>query len=149
MNINKAVKSLVLYAEKEGLIEKEDEIFSINRILEALGLDSFEDCGVYDNKDLEALLAEILDFACENGPCETSTVYRDLFDTKIMGLLVNRPSEIIKRFYEEYEKSPKAATEYFYHLSRKSDYIREYRIKNDVKCVTHNDYGYIDIKINL
>ena len=149
MNNNKAVKSLVLYAEKEGLIEKEDEIFSINRILEALGLDSFEDCGVYDNKDLEALLAEILDFACENGLCENSTVYRDLFDTKIMGLLVNRPSEIIKRFYEEYEKSPKAATEYFYHLSRKSDYIREYRIKNDVKWVTHTDYGDIDITINL
>ena len=37
----------------------------------------------------------------------------------------------IKTFNEKYEESPETATDWYYHISRKSDYIREYRIKND------------------
>ncbi len=149
MNIFEAVKSLVLYAERENLIEKDDEIFEINRILEALSLDEFKDCGADENADLQSILKVILDYACENGLCENSVVFRDLFDTKIMGLLIPRPSEVIKKFNEEYKKSPLDATEYYYRLSRKSDYIREYRVKNDMKWVTKTEYGDIDITINL
>ncbi len=148
MNINEAVFSLVSYAEKQGLIEKEDKIFAVNRIIEALSMASIEKAEPAD-APLEEILKAILDYACENGLCENSVVYRDLFDTKIMGLLTPRPSEVIKRFNEEYEKSPEAATDYYYHLSRKSDYIREYRVKNDLKWITKTDYGDIDITINL
>lgn len=49
--------------------------------------------------------------------------------TKIMGLLMPRPSEVIRTFNEKYEKSPKEATDYYYKLSQDSDYIRRYRIK--------------------
>lgn len=149
MNIFEAIKSLTVYAEREKLIEKDDEIFTINKILEALSLDEFKDCGADENADLQSILKVILDYACENGLCENSVVFRDLFDTKIMGLLIPRPSEVIKKFNEEYKKSPLDATEYYYNLSKKSDYIREYRIKNDMKWVTKTEYGDIDITINL
>lgn len=43
MNIYEAISSLVFYGEKEGLIEKEDEIYTRNRIMTVLSLDSFED----------------------------------------------------------------------------------------------------------
>ena len=36
---------------------------------------------------LKALLKELLDYAVEKGLTENSIVYRDLFDTKLMGLL--------------------------------------------------------------
>lgn len=149
MKIDEAVLALVNYAEKAGLIEKEDKIYSVNRIIEALGLDGIEECSVPENTELEEILKVILDYACENGLCEDSVVFRDLFDTKIMGLLTPRPSEVIKKFFSEYEKSPEAATEFYYDFSRKTDYIRDYRIKNDVKWVTKTEYGDIDITVNL
>ncbi len=148
MTVFEAIKALTLYAEKNGLIEKEDEIFYINQVCQILNIDSFEECEAKDC-ELEAILAVLLDYAVENGLCEEGVVFRDLFDTRIMGLLTPRPSEVIKRFNEEYEKSPESATEYYYSLAKKSDYIREYRIKNDVKWITETEYGDIDITINL
>lgn len=149
MKIDAAVFALVDYAEKAGLIEKADRVYSVNRILEALHMDGIETCEVPKNADLEEILKSILDYACANGLCEDSVVYRDLFDTKIMGLLTPRPSAVIEKFFSEYEKSPEAATSFYYDFSRKTDYIRDYRIKNDIKWITETEYGDIDITVNL
>ena len=149
MTISTLIKSLVLYLEKEGLILKEDEIWATNKILEVLNLSSFDEDSVAEEMDLEEILKGILDYACENGLCENSVVYRDLLDAKIMGAVLPRPSEVIRTFKEKYSESPEKATEYYYHLARKSDYIREYRVKNDMKWVTPTEYGDIDITINL
>lgn len=150
MTIDSAIKSLVKYGIKEGLLDKFDERWAVNRVLEVLALDAIEsDAETFENATLEELLKILLDFACEKGLCEDSVVYRDLFDTKIMGAICPRPSEVIRKFKGLYDESPKKATEYYYNISRKSDYIREYRIKNDVKWVTPTEYGDIDITINL
>lgn len=148
MNIFEAIKSLVKYAIDNEMIEKEDEIWAINRICEALKIDSFEESEAKES-DLEKILAVILDYAVKNGLCEDSVVYRDLFDTKIMGLITPRPSDVIKKFKSLYEKSPKDATDFYYKLSQDSNYIRKYRIKNDLKWITKTEYGDIDITINL
>lgn len=149
MNIFEAINSLVAYGVKEGLIEECDKIWAVNRILEILDLDSMEtDSKVY-NADLETILKTILDYAVEKGLCEDSVVYKDLFDTKVMGVLTPRPSEVIKTFNKKYAESPEEATDWYYHLALKSDYIREYRIKNDVKWITKTQYGDIDMTINL
>ena len=148
MNIFEAIKSLVKYAIDNEMIEKEDEIWAINRICEALKIESFEESEAKE-RDLEKILAVILDYAVKNGLCEDSVVYRDLFDTKIMGLITPRPSDVIKKFKSLYEKSPKDATDFYYKLSQDSDYIRRYRIKNDLKWITKTEYGDIDITINL
>ena len=76
-------------------------------------------------------------------------VYRDLFDTRLMGALRPRPSEVTDKFNELYSVSPKAATDYFYKLSQDSDYIRRYRVEKDIKWVTATEYGDLDITINL
>ena len=150
MKIDVAVVSLVDYAERAGLIEKEDKIFSVNRILEALNLDGIEECEPLENAELEDILKSILDYACENGLCENSVVYRDLFDTKLMSAVTPRPSEVISNFYELYDElSPEAATDYYYKLSRDTDYIRRYRIVKDMKWKTQTPYGELDITVNL
>lgn len=148
MNINTAVKSLVRYAIDNEMIEKWDEIWAINTVCQALNMDSFEDCEA-ENAELEDILASILDYAVENGLCEDSVVYRDLFDTKIMGLLTPRPSEVISKFQFLYIRDKKSATDYYYKLCQDSNYIRRYRIKNDLKWITKTEYGDIDITINL
>ena len=150
MTVSSAVKSLVKYAEKYGLIDSLDETWAVNAILGVLELDSIEeDADVFESSSAEEFLKVLLDYACQKGKCQDSVVYRDLLDTKIMGVLTPRPSAVIKKFKECFRESPEKATEYYYELSRKTDYIREYRIKNDIKWVTSTDYGDIDITINL
>lgn len=149
MTVSSAIRTLVEYAVDEGLIDGLDRVWAVNRLLEVMCLDSIDAGEPVKGASLEDVLKTLLDDACERGVCENSVVYRDLFDTKLMGVLTPVPSEVIKTFNALYEESPEKATEYYYHLSRKSDYIREYRIKNDVKWITPTEYGDIDITINL
>ena len=150
MTVSEAIKTLVEYGVREGLLDSLDEKWAVNRLLEIMGLDSIDaEAQAVEGATLEDILRVLLDDACERGICENSVVYRDLFDTKLMGAITPRPSEVIKKFNSLYEESPQKATEFYYHISRKSDYIREYRIKNDVKWVTPTEYGDIDITINL
>ena len=147
------IRKLTAYGILTGLVPEEDKIYTINRLLELFQLQEIDDCEEEENvcvEDLEGILAEMLDDAYEAGLMEeNSVVYRDLFDTKIMSLLVPRPSEVISKFNELYKKDKKAATDYFYTLSCDSKYIRRYRIKKDLKWTTDTEYGTLDITINL
>ena len=231
--IRQNIRKLVKYGLLTGLIEKEDEIYTVNRLLELFGLEEFgegselpegmdgvvsaEGMDSGDNMDgkasrdpeesterqmnarkegcnpgepgegmceeerhcsgerrhssgertsgetrqgsgeealaaeLEGILNRMCDYGCENGLIvEDSVVYRDLFDTKIMSMLMPRPSEVIRRFRQLYEtESPRAATDYYYRLSQDSDYIRRYRIARDMKWIAPTKYGDLDITINL
>ncbi len=149
MTVDQAITALVNYAVKEKLIEKEDKIFAANSVLGVLALDGFEYDESAGEPALEEILACLLDDACERGVCEDSVVYRDLLDTEIMGTLTPRPSYVIEKFRENYAVSPEKATNFYYNFSRKTDYIREYRIRNDMKWVTPTEYGDIDVTINL
>lgn len=149
--IRQNIRKLVKYGLLTGLIEKEDEIYTVNRLLELFELDEPGEDGdaAMTVEELEAVLKEMLDYACEKGMIEDSIVYRDLFDTKIMGLLTPRPSDVIRTFREKYDKDPAEATDYFYKLSRDTDYIRRYRIEKDQKWISSTKYGDLDITINL
>ncbi len=146
-----SIKKLVCYGLEKGLIEEEDRVYTVNRLLEALGLDAYEEPKEeYTDIDLEQTLAELLDYACEKGLCQNSIAYRDLFDTKLMGLLTPRPSEVTRRFGEIFDKQgAAAATDYFYKFSQDTDYIRRYRIKKDMRWLAPTEYGELDITINL
>ena len=148
--IDQAITELVQYGLDTGLVAPEDKIFVTNQILEALGLESYEETpGSRGAEELEQILKEITDYAVEKELIADSIVYRDLFDTKIMGKLVPLPSMVSHKFYELYQEGPKKATDYFYQLSQDSDYIRRYRIKKDQKWITETPYGEMEITINL
>lgn len=151
--IQKNIRKLVQYGLQTGLITEADKIYTTNRLLELFRLDELEedDADVTMSTDeLEDVLAGMMDYAYEQGiMTENSIVYRDLFDTKIMSMLVPRPSEVISVFEEKYQRDPKEATDYFYKLSQDTDYIRRYRIKKDQKWVAATKYGDLDITINL
>lgn len=154
ITIEKRINQLVSYGLKTGLLEEEDCIYTTNRLLELFELDGPGGPADGDGQEetpLEEILSDLLDYAYENGMMkENSIVYRDLFDTRIMSLLMPRPSEVIARFQELYDnKGAEAATDYFYKLSQDSDYIRRYRIKKDRKWVSDTPYGALDITINL
>ena len=147
MNIFDAIRQLLDYGEGV-LFEKEDRVYCQNLILDVLGLDSMED-GAAGDAELCEILKVMLDYACEKDIIEDSVTYRDLFDTKIMNCMMPRPSAVIKKFNTLYAENPEKATEYYYELSRKSDYIRTYRVRNDMKWIAPTPYGDMDITINL
>ncbi len=151
MTIYEAIRQLVNYGLDTGLVEKNDEIYTINRLLELFQLDEYEEPGTPDEKaELEDILKNMLDYAADQGILKENSIgYRDLFDTKIMGLLTGRPNEIISRFRKLYEISPREATDYYYKFSQDTDYIRRYRIKKDLKWTAPTIYGDLDITINL
>jgi len=132
------------------LIEPTDRTFCANYLIALLGLDDFSDERSVSDDELSVILGRLCDYAYNNGLIEEDSVtFRDLFDTKIMGVLIPRPSEFIRNFNARYALSPADATDYFYDLSISSNYIRSDRIKKDVKWVVNSEYGDIDITINL
>ena len=158
MNIYGNIKALVTYGLETGLLEREDEIFTTNRLLELFELDEMEEdttdipekISAAEGGMLEKILGEMMDYAHEAGLMpEDDITHRDLFDTKIMSMLMPRPNEVIRKFHELYKNSPQEATDYFYKLSQDSDYIRRYRIIKDQKWVAPTKYGDLDITINL
>lgn len=161
--IQERILELTEYGLVTGLITEDDKIYTINRLMELLEIDEMED-RVFEayaarqpmtqqtaEESLEDILAEMMDYAYEKGIMkENSIVYKDLFDTKIMGILVPRPAEVRARFKDLYEHtSAQAATDYFYKLSCDSNYIRRQRIKKDRKWTTETEFGTLDITINL
>ncbi|MCD7765152.1 MAG: UDP-glucose--hexose-1-phosphate uridylyltransferase [Lachnospiraceae bacterium] len=171
--IQHEITRLVQYGLATGLILPEDAIFTANRVLELLKIDALEESaedeirqsvnkmtGSADKQgesyagqiveQLPDILCAICDYAYEAGILEENTIgYRDLFDTKVMSLLVDRPSNVIRRFNELYQKDPKQATDYYYKFSQDTDYIRRYRIAKDMKWIAPTEYGDLDITINL
>lgn len=155
--IHTYIYKLIAYGGETGLVPGRDMVFTTNRLLELFQLDELSEIeedmedSCISIRDLEEILAGMLDYAYEKGMIpENNIVYRDLFDTKIMSMLMPRPSEVIETFYEKYNRiSPEAATDFYYLLSCDSDYIRRYRIAKDLKWVTPTKYGELDITINL
>lgn len=161
--IQERILELVKYGLTTGLVDPADEVYTVNRLLEVLGVDDIEDetfekveaqpawTQEEAEEKLEGILEDMMTYAYDNGIMkENSIVYKDLFDTKLMGCLVNAPSVIRARFKDLYDnESSLAATDYFYKLSCDSNYIRRYRIKKDLKWTADTEFGILDITINL
>lgn len=144
-----AIAGLADYAVRAGLIEPMDRVWAVNQILQALGLSDWTEPAPCAPRPLEELLRDILDWAVEQGRISDDVTSRDLLDTELMGRLTPRPSQVAADFRRRYEVSPQSATDWYYDLSRKSDYIRTYRVARDWKWVTPTPYGELDITINL
>ena len=144
------IKALVEYGVRTGLIEAEDMIYTRNRLLEALCEEDYADEEAEQSENLALLLDGLCDEAVKRGIIEDGATSRDLFDTKLMGLLTPRPSDVNRTFRALYKESPEKATDWFYKLCGDCNYIRRDRVARDLKWV-YNDprFGAIDITINL
>ncbi len=148
--MNRYLFALVEYGVKNHLIEQEDRIWALNRILEVMGLSDVE---LPTEEPLSCPLHEILEAltqdAVSRGLVDDNQVARDLFDTKLMGVITPAPHEVRRTFETLYARNPQAATDWYYQLSQNTNYIRRDRIAKDVKWIYPSDYGPLDITINL
>ncbi|MBP1569895.1 MAG: UDP-glucose--hexose-1-phosphate uridylyltransferase, partial [Oscillospiraceae bacterium] len=121
----------------------------INRLLDLLEKPDYEPSDEPQPEDIEDILAGILEYAVENGLCDDNITAKDIFDTRIMGAITPMPREIVRTFWEKYEKDPVEATDWYYKFSCDTDYIRRYRIKKDMRWKYESEYGELDVTINL
>lgn len=149
--VTTAIQELVNYGLTHHLINEDDKIYTTNRLLELLEISEFvPDTSVPSNRELVCILDDILSYALEHKLIDDDTItLKDLFDTKVMGLITPPPSYVRNTFREKYMVSPKEATDYYYEFSKATNYIRKDRIAKDVKWATDTAFGPIDITINL
>ena len=148
MTVNGYLTALVEYGLKTGLIQDCDRTYIINQLLMTMGLDSYEEEAA-PSMELEDILAGLLSDAVSRGVIEDNITAKDLFDTKLMGVLTPLPREVRAMFAALYAEDPQKATDWYYTLSQDTDYIRRYRIKKDLRWKTATEYGDLDITINL
>ncbi len=144
-----AVQKLIDYAIKSELITSDDMYVIRNQLMEALKLTDWEENdAVYSGESIDEILAPMITYACENGIISDTANSRDLFDTKLMGILTPMPREVIAEFKRRYAADPKEATDWYYDFSKKLNYVRAGRIAKDMKWEYPCEYGTLDITIN-
>ena len=147
--MNKLISELVNYGLQKNLVHADDKTYVINQLIELFKKPEFQWVDV-EPRQLCEILNDMNDQAVAMGLIEEDTItYRDLFDTKVMGLLTPPPSVIRSKFKEAYMEDPKKATDFYYAFSKATNYIRTDRVVKDQKWVTDSEYGLIDITINL
>ena len=149
--IDQLISELVAYGLENGLIDDADKVYVTNGLLELFQRQDYQEPEKLGKpRKLQLILDDLLEFALSQGILEDDTVtMRGLLDTKIMGILTPAPSVVRKIFEEKYQVSPKAATEFYYHFSQATNYIRTDRIIKDEKWETDTEFGKMDITINL
>ena len=146
-----AIERLLKQAAVTGLLDREDEVYTRNQIMSLLGLDEFQegqDAGEEEGR-IPDLLEEISKWAAEAGVIEDFQAAKDILSARIMNVFMPKPSEVNRVFYEKYKDKPEAATDYFYELSRASNYIQTKQIAKNITYTADTEYGTLDITINL
>lgn len=158
-NISRAIDHLINYTLECGLITPADRTWAINALLEVLERDTYVPALEKEasktsvptkTPDLATILETLTDDAVARGVVESdSIVYRDLFDTALMGRLTPLPREIRATYHQLFEENPQSATNWYYRLSQDTNYIRRDRMAKDVAWTADTEYGTLDLTINL
>ena len=142
---NYLITELVNYGCNNNLVDELDRMLTINRLVELLDLDEYiEPEEEIVPRELHFILE---DFIALKG--DLTNAEKDLYDTKLMGILTPPPSFVIRMFEAIKDDSVKEATDWYYSFSKASNYIRTDRIAKDIKWKSKTEYGDIDITINL
>ena len=149
------VERLLAYGLDRGLVVPVDLVEIRNALLEVMGLAEpaavlAPDPQIEVPPTPEAAVAKLVDYAVQEGFIEDTTTHRDLFDTKLMGLLTPRSSQVIEQFQRDKTTYGVAeALDRFYQFSQDTLYIRQGRIAKNVIWTSQTEYGELEITINL
>lgn len=153
--VNEVIEKLLIYGELNNLLGKWDKIAARNEIRDILEITENPAPELQEGDfelpdEPQVFLDYLLDYAVEKKIINNTVTERDLLDTKIMGAMVPRQSEIGARFYKTAKNEGiKRATNEYYHFAQASNYIRKKRVKRDLNWSAASDYGEIEITINL
>lgn len=148
-NLNALIDRLIEISINNNLIEDMDTVYTRNRLLSLFNENSYTQCEEKLTLSFHETLNEIINIAIEKKIIEDALYSKDIFSSDIMNIFLPTPSLINKEFYKRYSISPKESTDYFYSLSKSSNYIRTDRIAKNINFKAPSKYGTMDITINL
>lgn len=173
------IEALVRYAVANGLLAPEDETWAYNAVLECVGAtgpaaphaaemladqyalaptrDLADPEGILefelpatDGFDLEAIIERIAAAGVANGREEDTPSGADRIATRVMDLVIPRPSEVSATFAELYdEDGAEAATDWFYRMCCDARYVRTAAIAKNIGWTSPTQWGDLEITINL
>ena len=147
--IEQSIQELIQYGIEKELITSEDEIFLRNQLMDLLQLSAWETPVLPEVlPTIDEILDKLVSYAAEKGIITDSNAARDLFDTRIMGLLTERPHTVNRSFFAAYHRSPEEATDWYYQYSKDTNYVRAGRIAKDLRWTYDCEYGTLDVTIN-
>ncbi|MBT2678731.1 UDP-glucose--hexose-1-phosphate uridylyltransferase [Bacillus sp. ISL-35] len=148
--IHQYIAGLIQKAQEAELIEPADRIYVRNQVMSLIGLETIPQDKVHpDNDTIPNLVDKIIAFAVGEAIIEDVFDEKEILAANIMNCFVPIPSVVNKTFNERYQVSPKAATDYFYNLSKNNNYIQLNRIAKNISYKVDTAYGVMDITINL
>lgn len=148
--INNEINRLLNFAIQNNLIEPADKFYSANRLIDLLKVSEWIPEEISETLPTATpILENMLDYAVSEKLIDDTVNERDLFDTRIMDCVMPRPSEVIRKFKNDYSKSPELATDNYYKISIASNYIRKDRIDKNIVWKSETEYGALDLTINL
>ncbi|MDU7068312.1 MAG: UDP-glucose--hexose-1-phosphate uridylyltransferase [Clostridium perfringens] len=148
-NLNALIDRLIEISINNNLIEDMDTVYTRNRLLSLFNENSYTQCEEKLTLSFHETLNELINIAIEKKIIEDALYSKDIFSSDIMNIFLPTPSLINKEFYKRYSISPKESTDYFYSLSKSSNYIRTDRIAKNINFKAPSKYGTMDITINL
>ncbi|MGO4932365.1 UDP-glucose--hexose-1-phosphate uridylyltransferase [Clostridium perfringens] len=148
-NLNALIDRLIEISINNNLIEDMDTVYTRNRLLSLFNENSYAPCEEKLTLSFHETLNELINIAIEKKIIEDALYSKDIFSSDIMNIFLPTPSLINKEFYKRYAISPKESTDYFYSLSKSSNYIRTDRIAKNINFKAPSKYGTMDITINL
>ena len=158
--IYRLIDNLVTYALARGLLPEQEAVYATNLLLDQLHLDSYDNRFIRDPEirrqsldnpgdTLKGILEGLVSYAVANNIVEDILPLKDVFDAKLMNTLTPRPKTVIDRFWSEYAESPVKATLDYFNFSQDTDYIRRYRLAQDLYWEGDTRYGRMQILISL
>lgn len=121
-----------------------DRIYLINRVRALVG----DECNI-NGKSLLAVRDALIQTAVQNQKIVDDPTEKEILSDQLMDLYTPIPSMVNQKFWNLYQNSPESATNYFYELSRKNDYIKTKAIAKNISYTTATNYGDLEITINL
>lgn len=150
--VGKYIEELLQFGLFHGMIHELDIPQVRNQLMFILDVEEPDFGGVkMDIEDFPvSILTKIIDDAVLRGVITDSLSERDILDARIMAQLLPRQSELNSKYNEiKGWDGIVAATDYFYKLCKRSNYIRTDRIEKNRYWKTGTIYGDLEITINL
>lgn len=151
MKIDVIIHQFVQKNIDEYLLLELDRIYATNQILSYLHMDTIDeiDPSRFLNIDRLTLLDQLIEYAVTEHVIDDFPYTRAILDANIMNIFTPLPSQINAVFDEKYQISPIEATEYFFTLSKKNNYIQTRAIAKNIAFSTPTKFGDLEITINL
>ncbi|MCL1901493.1 MAG: galactose-1-phosphate uridylyltransferase [Firmicutes bacterium] len=150
MDINLCVCELMYYAKVHLNLKKSDEIFAYNAINALLKIADPKIVEV-NKKWVESLklpdeiIHPIGEYGLQNKLCDIKSD----FESTIMGVVTNTPSEVVERFNSLYKENVQSACDYLYNLSIKNFHVHYFAIQKNLCWKAIFPDNFLDITINL